>query len=275
LKKISILALVLAAGTAFAQNDPATVVGNDGPREPKGTVIGQGWDMGGGSGTRAVIHDTLHFADNQTYDQGNGNAYSGQGAFGAIYDLQLSDDFSTTSDSTLTRVTGDYVCFFGQAPANGLQVDVWTNSGCAPGTLVASQTVPVSAASSWTDTIFGLAGVRLTGDVNIPLTANTSYFIMIQPIDLSSSGDWYYQIRDNNSFNGCDSYGRDGGRGNAGYGTFNWTSMANLGFGAGDAGMRVEAEGGGPNCDPADFNNDGVVDTRDVLAFLNTWSACR
>lgn len=269
MKTASILALVLTAGAAVAQHNPAQ-------SSVYGGAAHSGNDFGGFSQRDTVIYDTLNIADNQLYDVGNGNAYSGTGLFGFIYDLQLSDDFATTSDSTLTRVTADYVTFFGQSPANGLQVDVWTRTaGCAPGTLVASQTVPVSAASSWTDTLFGLLGVRLTGDVNIPLSANTDYFIMIQPIDLSASGDWYYQIRDNQSFNGCDSYGRDGGRGNPGYGTTQWTSMANLGFGAGDAGMRIEAEGGGPNCDPADFNDDGVVDTRDVLAFLNTWSACR
>jgi hypothetical protein len=233
MKTASILALVLAAGTAAAGNPAnATVYGG---------TIGQGDNFGGSQRTGNVIYSTLSFANGQTYDSGNGNAYSGQGLFGFIYDLQLADDFKTTSDNVICQVTGDYVNFFGGTPANGLQVDVWTDVGGAPGTLVASQTAAVSSAQSWTDTLFGLAGRRLTADVNIPLAANTSYYIMIQPVDLTSNGDWYYQIRDLNSAIGGDSFGKDGGRGAPGYGTTQWTSMATFGFGRGDAGMEVRA----------------------------------
>jgi hypothetical protein len=218
-----------------AQHNPANSSVYDG-------AIGQGQDFNNGGGQRSnVIYSTLSFVDNQTYDAGNGNAYSGMAVFGQILDLQLADDFATTSDNVITQVTGDYVTFFGGTPANGLQVDVWTHTANGPGSLVASQTAAVSAAGSYFDTIFGLAGRRLTANVNIPLAANTNYYIMIQPVDLSASGDWYYQIRDLNSAIGGDSYGRDGGRGGTGYGTFNWTSMTNLGFGRGDTGMEVRA----------------------------------
>lgn len=233
MKTASILALVLAAGTAFAGENPANA-------SVYGGSIGHGEDFGGGQ-RDTVIYSTLSFADGKTYDAGNGNAYSGAGLFGFIYDLQLADDFKTTGDNVLTHVTGDYLCFFGGTPANGLQVDVWTDTGAGPGSLVASQTVAVDQASSWSDPIFGLAGRRLGGTVNIPLSANTDYYIMIQPVDLTSGGDWYYQIRDLNSFIGGDSYGRDGGRGAGGYGTTVWTSMASFGFGVGDTGMEIRA----------------------------------
>jgi hypothetical protein len=235
MKTASILALVLAAGTAVAQHNPANASAYSG-------TIGQGQDFNNGGGQRSnVIYSTLNFQSSQSYDAGNGNAWSGTAIFGSPQDLQLADDFTTTGDNVITQVTADYVTFLAGTPAGGLQVDVWTDTGAGPGSLVASQTVPVSAASSWTDTIFGLAGRRLTGNVNIPLAANTDYYIMIQPVDLTASGDWYYQIRDLNSFIGGDSYGRDGGRGGAGYGTTVWTSMTSFGFGTGDTGMEIRA----------------------------------
>lgn len=234
MKTASILALVLAAGTAVAGGNPANAT-------VYGGAIGHGNDFGGNQRAGNVIYSTLNFVDTQNYNAGNGNAYSGIGVFGGLNDLMLCDDFKTTADNVLTQVTGDYVTFFGGTPANGLQVDVLQDLGGAPGAVIASQTVAVSAASSYTDTIFGLAGRRLTGDVNIPLAANTSYYIMIQPVDLSSGGDWYYQIRNTGSAIGGDAYGRDGGRGAGGYGTTKWTSMSALGFGRGDSGMEVRA----------------------------------
>lgn len=274
MKTVTILAVLMSAGAATAQLDPATAVGSGGAREGGGTIIGDGW-TDGGARTGTVIYDTLYFADNAQYDTGNGNAWSGQGIFGAVYDLQLADDFRTTSDSVLSRVTADFVTFFGASPAGGLQVDVYRHTNAGPGALVASQTVGVAAASSFTDPYFGLIGVRLTGNVNIHLDPNTPYYIMIQPVDLSSSGDWYYQVRDLHTLQGGDSYGRDGGRGNGGYGYANWTSMSTMGFGAGDTGMQIMATPGGPSCDYADCNDDGRVDTQDFICFLNQWSACR
>lgn len=234
MKTAAIIALVLTAGAAVAQNSNKADFYNG--------TIGSGQDFGSFNQRANVIYSTLSFADNQTYDSGNGNAYSGIAIFGSVQDLQLCDDFSTTSDNVLTHVTADFVTFLGGTPAGGLQVDVFQDLGGVPSEApVASQTVPVTSASSWTDTLFGLAGRRLGADVNIPLAANTSYYIMIQPVDLTNNGDWYYQIRDLNSFNGGDAYGRDGGRGGAGYGTLTWRSMNSLGFGVGDTGMEIQA----------------------------------
>jgi hypothetical protein len=234
MKTASILALVLAAGTAVAGNNPANA-------SVYGGTIGSGTDFGGSQRTGNVIYSTLNIADNQLQDAGNGNAYSGQGLFGFIYDLQLCDDFKTTNDNVLCQVTNDSLTFFGGTPANGLQVDVYTHTGSGPGSLVSTGTYPVTAASSFSDTIFGLAGRRLTADVNIPLAANTDYYIMIQPVDLTSSGDWYYQVRDLNSAIGGDAHLRDGGRAAGGYGTTVWTSCGSFGFGRGDTGMEIRA----------------------------------
>lgn len=235
MKTASILALVLTAGAAVAQHNPANA-------SVYGGTAGSGADFGFGNRGGNVIYSTLSFADNQTYDNGNGNAWSGTAVFGAPSDLQLCDDFSTTGDNVLTHVTADYVTFLGGTPAGGLQVDIFTdNAGVPSEAAIFSTTVPVTSASSFTDTLFGLAGRRLGADVNIPLAANTSYYIMIQPVDLTSGGDWYYQLVDNQSFNGGDRYMRDGGRGNPGYGWNTWVSGGNSGFGAGDSGMEIRA----------------------------------
>ncbi|HZW09920.1 MAG TPA: PEP-CTERM sorting domain-containing protein [Phycisphaerales bacterium] len=218
MKTASILALVLTAGAAVAQHNPAnaTVYGGS---------AGQGQDFGNFNQRDNVIYSSLSNTDNQNYNVGNGNAYSGRGAFGFLYDLQLCDDFTTTSDNVITHVTADFLTFFGGTPADGLQVDIFTDNGGTPSEgAIASVTVPVTAASSFSDTIFGLAGRRLGADVNIPLAANTSYFIMIQPIDLSSGGDWYYQVGNNGETRGGETHLRDGGRGNPGYGVSTWTA---------------------------------------------------
>ncbi|MBK7404249.1 MAG: hypothetical protein IPJ41_06345 [Phycisphaerales bacterium] len=233
MKTASILALVLAAGTAVAGGNPANA-------SVYGGSIGQGTEFGGSQRSGNVIYSSLSFTDNQAYANGNGNAYSGLGAFGAVYDLMLCDDFSTTGDNVITQVTGDYVTFFGGTPANGLQVDILQNNGGTPGALIASQTAAVTGAANFSDTLFGLAGRRLTANVNIPLAANTNYFIMIQPVDLSSGGDWYYQIVSASS-NGSDVHMRDGGRGNAGYGFSNWTSSGAYNGFAGTSGMEIRA----------------------------------
>jgi hypothetical protein len=234
MKTASILALVLCSGAAVAQHNPANA-------SVYGGQVGHGQDFGSMNQRNAVIYDTLNIANNQSYDNGNGNAYSGTAIFGSVQDLQLCDDFSTTSDNVITQVTADYLTFFGGTPAGGLQVDIFqNNSGTPSEAALFSTTVPVTAASSFTDTIFGLAGRRLTADVNIPLAANTSYFIMIQPVDLTSNGDWYYQVNDYVS-NGSDVHLRDGGRGGAGYGSFTWVPSASFNGTAGTSGMQIVA----------------------------------
>jgi hypothetical protein len=189
-----------------------------------------------------VIYDTLHFADSQTYDGANANALSGIGVFGAISDYQLCDDFATTELSVVTRITGDYVCFFGGVPAGGLQIDVFEDLGGAPAEdAIFSSTVPVTEVSSWHDPMYGLFGMRLAADVHIPLAPNTSYYLMLQAVDLTPQGDWYYQIYDNDSRLGGDRYTRNGGRGGNDFSWYTWRSAGNSGYGVGDVGMQVRA----------------------------------
>lgn len=235
MKTASILTLVLAAGAAVAQNNPVTAYGNTG-------AMGTGDDAFGGPRAGNIIYSSLDMVDNQTYNAGNGDANSGLGAFGVLYDLQVADDFTTTNDNVITNVTADYLTFFGANPADGLRVSIFDDVGGAPSNTASFSTVaPVTGFSTFSDTVFGLVGTRISADVNIPLAANTSYYIMIQPVDTTSSGDWYFIARQTGRQSGGDAYMRDGTNGNGGYGFSNWTSANNAGFGAGDASMQIMA----------------------------------
>lgn len=202
---------------------------------------------GGGDGPRGdVLYDTLRFADESLYESANGNAYSGLGWFGMLFDNQLCDDFTTDDRCIITQVTNDSLCFLGRTPAGGVQVDVYAIvDGRPPEDPLYSATVPVTEASSWFDPYYGLIGIRLTADVHIPLEPNTSYSLMVQAVDLTRDGDWYYQIFDNDSRIGGDRFLRDGGRANEGWPQV-WTSAGSVGFGVGDIGMRIRAVPGAP-----------------------------
>jgi len=195
-----------------------------------------------------VLLDNLKVGDQQTYTSGNGNGIGGLGVFGSNIDLQMVDDFKTTAANWLTLVTEDSLCF-GLTDASQALVEVFPISGGVPQeTPVFGAVVPVTKTKQWTDNIFGLVGKRYQADVtnlNWVLNTNTSYYISLQPI----GQDWEYTARAGIAFGG-DSYGRDPGSKHqtygwnypGGYGVANFTSMNNLGFGAGDASMRVEAK---------------------------------
>lgn len=217
------------------------------------------------------IYSTLYFTSDEWYQAWNGNAWSGRGVYGHRFDLQVADDFTTSHHRLLTSVTGAYLCILGRVPADGLEVDVWTATDSGPGTLVASQTAPVTVVSTW-----GRPGnyerLRLSAEVSILLEADTHYFITIQPVDGTPGGDWYYQIRRTEiPHRGADSYARDGGRDDGAYGA-GWTSTENLGYERGDTGMEVRAIN--PDCF-ADCDGDGDADTSDVVCYLNKWARGR
>lgn len=218
-----------------------------------------------------VIYSTLGFVDDQEYDTADRCTWSGKALLHEVHDQQIADDFETTADSTITRVTGDYVTWFGGDPRQGMQVDVWTFTPNGPGELVTSTTVPAVASSIWEDSVLGKVGVRLSADVRIPLEPYTRYYLVAQPIDLTRDGDMYLQIRSTTSSIGSDAYGRDGGRCVGGYGPA-WRSMGALGLGAGDAGVEIRAVADQAPC-VADCDGDGRVDIRDLVCFLNHWAS--
>jgi hypothetical protein len=185
-------------------------------------------------------YDTMDIITNQSYDTANGDAWSGQGVFGVILDLQLADDVDGNA-AYVRELEAGYVSFFGRAPANGLYVETYDDANCLPGNLICTGQLDANIFSTFADSIFGLAGVRIgaTGFTSDVCKAQGKTWIVLQPTDLSASGDWYYICRDLDRTVGCDTAIRDGGKASGGYQFTNWQSAGNAGYGAGTAAMRV------------------------------------
>jgi hypothetical protein len=193
-----------------------------------------------------VLLDNLKIVDNLMYNSGNGNGVGGLQALGQNVDLQMVDDFMTTGTGTaLTKITEDFLTF-GFADATSALVEVFAIQGGVPQeTPLHGAVLPVTKDKNWTDPVFGLQGKRYSANLpNWGLAPNTAYYISMQPI----TGDWNYTPRAGILFGG-DAFGRDPGAKHSGYGwnypggygVGNFTSMNNLGFGAGDGSLRVEA----------------------------------
>ncbi len=246
---VAVLALaVCAAPAAWAvdpgPNEPSHVAIPPGPATPTG---GPGCTLGD-----TIFCDQMAMVGAGTYDAGNGNAMAGQAVFGTIFDLQVADDCVVPDPGfILTGVCQASVTFLGATPATAMWVQVYADNGGFPAETSSFDEVVSPGSYSVTtfpDPIFGLVGTVICADVtDITLPAGNWYF-SIQPIDTTAGGDWYFQVRDFASLNGSDSYGKDGGEehGSAfggpyggGYGVSDWTSMASLGFGAGDAAFCV------------------------------------
>jgi hypothetical protein len=245
------LAAVLAfmTSSAFAANPAAGITKKIGTPRPTGAH----WVV---KSPAVPICDQMGMITSASYDSGNGNAISGQSAFGQIADLQAADDCNLTSDYFITQACGGYVTFAGGTPATALWLQVYAQSGGAPAATATSNAVILPAditATSFTDPIFGLAGRTVCGDITTgTFQVNTgTWYFDVQPVDTTAGGDWYYQCRDLQSLIGSDAYGRDGagehgtqfgGPYAGGYGTTTWTSMAGLGFGAGDAAQLIAGD---------------------------------
>jgi hypothetical protein len=194
------------------------------------------------------IYNTLDIVNSQLYDAGNGDAWSGTGVFGFVYDLQLVDDVEFSEDCCLDTLVRDFLTFIGNTPADGAYVAVYASSNCVPAeAATAVQDGAATSSATFTDTLFGLIGNRLTtsSDGSVCATAGTQ-FVEQQPKDLSASGDWYYAARDLNVVVGCESYLRDGGKATGGYGWTTWRSGSASGFGAGTVSMAVSVKCGPP-----------------------------
>jgi len=195
------------------------------------------------SGQLYTCYDSLWIADNQTYDAANGDAWAGRGVFGQVYDLMVADDLPGSKDGGwIWYATGAYVTFFGNNPAEGAYVALYQDTGAGPSNKPMYEGVFPTTATPFTDTVFGLLGLKVTADLsreNWPCL-DYAHWITIQPKDTTPSGDWYYIVRDLDSRIGNDAYMRDGGRAAGGYGTTVWVSAGTLGFGAGDSAIKVE-----------------------------------
>lgn len=254
MKKILSIALVGAfAVPALAQN-PAGIVADN-----SGKTIKLNDDR---QTPADVVYDTLKYVDTQNYGAGNGNAISGRAIFGTVFDLGLADDFELDGDYTMTSAVEDSVTFFGATPADGVLVEFFDDLGGFPAESPSACYLATGGEVSntgFSDTIFGLLGVRLAADVSgggIVLGAGT-HWASIVPVDDSSGGDWYYAVRNTSEVLGADSHGRDGGGDHGtdcsagyggysgGYGTSDWTSFGAIGFGAGTVSRQLSGDLGG------------------------------
>ncbi|MCK6465440.1 MAG: hypothetical protein L6Q93_11470, partial [Phycisphaerae bacterium] len=191
----AVLALSLCVG-AFADTPSPAQIGPAQGGKVLGTINIPTEQLNPGD----EIYNRLDITDNQAYVNGNGDAWSGLGAFGAIYDLQCVDDVTFESDCCLGDMIRDYVGFLGNAaPANGSFVAIYADNGnCAPNEASESEADGQATSSvTFSDTLFGLIGYRNTvnGDGSVCAPAG-NVFIEIQPHDESSRGDWYYTLRD-------------------------------------------------------------------------------
>lgn len=172
----------------------------------------------------AVIYDTLTGA----YSNGNGNCLGGSAIFGQVNDLQVVDDFTIGTATTITAVTVRNLTFGAASATQGyLRIfDSGMNEITGPnGTLVAV------SESGFSDTVFGLVGKDVrAGGLSIGLAAGT-YWVGLQAI----SDDWHYTA--NGSYGmGANQMGRDGNRGIGGYGTTDWFNMGT------DTNMKIEGD---------------------------------
>lgn len=176
----------------------------------------------------AVIYDTLTGA----YSNGNGNCLGGSAIFGQVNDLQVVDDFTIGTATTITAVTVRNLTF-GAASATQGYLRIFNNSGGAPGSEITGPngTLVAVSESGFSDTVFGLVGKDVrAGGLSIGLAAGT-YWVGLQVI----SDDWHYTA--NGSYGmGANQMGRDGNRGIGGYGTTDWFNMGT------DTNMKIEGD---------------------------------
>jgi len=181
-----------------------------------------------------TIYDSMNMIPNG-YFTGNGNHEGGAAVFGKNYGLAVGQPFTTTtSEFVITEVEVGNVTF---GVAQPTQAVVSIYEGANWSTQTYRNTHAVTTNTSFSDSVFGLVGLRSTiSGLNIALNPNTNYLMVVQTID----GDWAYTVRRQS---GTDAWMRDqssfGYQG--GYGWTTWRSGAQSGFGAGEAAYRINA----------------------------------
>lgn len=183
------------------------------------------------SASATDLYNTMGMTGDSSYDTGNGNAIAGYGIFGQTADLQVADDFDVPFGGfKLQELEQASVCFFGQAPAD-VAIRLYADEGGKPSESAFYEKLAVAdlgatlSTSSFSENNFGLVGMIMTvSGVDIDLAEGT-YWIDLQPIDESTSADWYYQIADNDALIGAPGHLRDGESGYpGGYGLSDWGS---------------------------------------------------
>lgn len=245
--------------------------------------------MGGlGGDVRAdVLLDQIDIALHNRYDRQFGNAIGGDDVFGdgTCGALQLCDDFVTTERAYIvTQVEVGNLFIFDYYDVEDVRVSIYLDLGGHPSEEpVYSKRVSEMTARSPVaplgivneefreyDVYFGVHTI-VTG-LWIPLEPSTGYFICVQ-VD-AGPDDWGYTCVDQDEVVGADSFVRDGPPEEGCQGGWGWTDWRAVGTftGPGSTAYKVVAVGG-PRPSPGDFDRDGAVNARDVLAFLGTWTA--
>lgn len=201
----------------------------------------------------SVWHDSLWIVDTDVVDSGNGSAISGMSIFGVVYDLSLVDDF-VSPGGNCTKVVHDYLNFNGggYAPATDYLVEFFSDASGAPANTASTVLTGTSYAASAISVYWWGPCTRITSNISASTPAGPNW-VSPSPVDLNSSGDWYYGCRKYGTGIGADAYGRDGGAMHGslyggpyggGYGVSTWTSMGALGFTAGDWSCQVSGGSG-------------------------------
>src|SRR5882672_10268679 len=133
------------------------------------------------------------------YNEGYPNMWSGLGAVGTLFDVQVADDFTLSSPSMITGVTADYLTFQGLVPAEGVTVSFYADLSGMPANTASLSVLATPAQvtlAPFTDVVFpsvGFFGVTLdVHGLHIQLDAGT-WWVNIQPHDTTADGDWYAQ----------------------------------------------------------------------------------
>lgn len=176
---------------------------------------------------QVVLHSTLSIVNNQSYNRRDADFIGGFAQYGAIYNAQSADDFTLANSAYIDSVTLDYLMFNQRFPNDGVELSIWTDASNMPAMLLYNSLVTPNdvTMTPFTDTVYGMAGVRITADLHMVtpfLTAGT-YWISMQPRDMTASGEPYFSVRDINFVNGSPTVGRD----IAGtfYGSNNWVQL--------------------------------------------------
>jgi hypothetical protein len=143
------------------------------------------------------------------YNTAYGNHEGGIAIFGKNYGLELGQEFyTTTSEFILTELEVANLTFGVAQPTNAIvSIYNWDAVNNKPDeNPLFRGTVPISKNTSFSDSIFGLVGVRSTiSGLSISLSPSTHYVLSIQTID----ADWAYTavgpgkglwVRDHSSF---------------------------------------------------------------------------
>lgn len=205
-----------------------------------------------------MLYDTLWITDQTAYEDGIGNVYGGFGVFGWWEDWRLADDFAIDALAypegvRLTTLITDSTTILGNPPADGVIVRVLMDDDGHPGATVYERQLPPELVVSipFEDAVFGWAGwsgqrlVIDTSDQGFVLPPGR-YWLNAQPVDLTQTGDVFYQLRDLDAVIDADTHAM-----NAFFGYF-WAPVGDFwNWGAGTAAMRVEGEAiPAPFCSP-------------------------